>query len=305
MKPLLMRISPASIASRTGHFPGFRSDWPFRAARAFTLIELLVVIAIIAILAAMLLPALSKAKDKSYVVSCLSNNKQLITAYLMYATDNRGLLMPTSYVGEEGQTELYAGGYWRGPMPDITAGMTATQAKSNVDTGMRRSPIYRYCSNVDAHHCPADMRTRNRRPGTGWAYDSYSKATPIASTLWGGQTPFWKDVQISAPTMTMVFLEEADSRGYNRGTWAMDTGMLGAPLGWVDPFAVFHGNNSSISFADGHAESHKWVEASTIKAARDSANGISSFYWSGGNAANRDFRWVYDRYRHQAWRPLP
>jgi prepilin-type processing-associated H-X9-DG protein len=144
-----------------------------------------------------------------------------------------------------------------------------------------------------------------RRPGSGWAFDSYSKATPIASTMWGGQTPFYKDVQILTPAMTMVFIEEADSRSYSRGTWAFDTGLLGANLGWVDPFAVFHGNNSSLSFADGHAENHKWVEASTIKAARDSANGIDSFYWAGGNRSNRDFRWVYDRYRHQAWKPLP
>ncbi len=275
------------------------------ARPAFTLIELLVVIAIIAILAAMLLPALSKAKEKGHMVSCVSNNKQLITGYLLYATDNRGLLMPTTYQGDNGFNDLYAGGYWWPPSPDITAGMTEAQAKLAVGTGLKRSPIFRYCNSVDAYHCPADQRTKRRKPGNGWAYDSYSKATPIASTMWGGQTPFFKDTQVLVPVMTMVFIEEADSRSYNLGTWAMDTGQLGASLGWVDPFAVFHGNNSSFSFIDGHAESHKWIEATTIKAARDSANGMSSFFWSGGTGANRDFRWVYDRYRHLAWRPLP
>ena len=73
----------------------------------------------------------------------------------------------------------------------------------------------------------------------------------------------------------------------------------------MDTFAIFHGVTSTISFADSHAESHRWIEASTIKAARDSARGIDSFYWSGGNNKNRDFVWVYQRYKHVKWAPLP
>jgi prepilin-type processing-associated H-X9-DG protein len=147
------------------------------------------------------------------------------------------------------------------------------------------------------------MRTRNRQPGFGWAYDSYSKSDTVAGGLWAQttQSPFVKDTGVPIPSMTMVFIEEADSRGYNKGTWALNTD----PPGWVDTFAVFHGETSSFSFVDGHCESHKWVEGSTIKAARDSANGIDSFYWSVGNpTSNRDFVWVYNRYRHQKWKPL-
>jgi len=203
---------------------------------------------------------------------------------------------------------LYAGGYWLGPNPGISAGMTIPNALLAQETGMKASPLYPYCANMYAHHCPADMRTKNRTPGSGWAFDSYSKADPISGGVWSAYTqptqiPFIKDTEFRNSSMTMVFIEEADSRSYNNGTWALNT----SPPGWVDTFAVFHGENSSFSFADGHTESHKWTDGLLIKAAKDSANGIASFYWStGGNpSANRDFRWIYDRYRHQAWAPLP
>lgn len=76
------------------------------------------------------------------------------------------------------------------------------------------------------------------------------------------------------------------------------------PPGWVDPFAIFHGYVSTFAFADGHAELRRWLEASTIKAATDSANGRQSFYWQGGNARNKDFVWVWDRFKHVKWKPL-
>jgi prepilin-type processing-associated H-X9-DG protein len=123
------------------------------------LIELLVVIAIIAILASMLLPSLARAKLKGTMATCLSNTRQLILGYLMYAHDNRDFLMPTSYRGEDGQTELYAGGYWRGPTPDITSGITEQEAMKRVTEGLKRSPIFKYCSAVGAYHCPGDART--------------------------------------------------------------------------------------------------------------------------------------------------
>jgi hypothetical protein len=59
-----------------------------------------------------------------------------------------------------------------------------------------------------------------------------------------------------------------------------------------------------VGFQDGHAESHKWIDAATVKAAKDSAAGRESFFWAGGNSRNPDFRWVWDRYRYVNWRPL-
>ena len=106
---------------------------------------------------------------------------------------------------------------------------------------------------------------------------------------------------VRGPSEAMTFLEEADPRGYNAGTWVID--VKPAP-GWVDPFAIFHGDVSTIAFADGHSEGHTWRDKAVIKAARDSSAGIASFYWAGGNANNADFRWIYQRYKHTKWTPL-
>ncbi len=119
----------------------------------------------------------------------------------------------------------------------------------------------------------------------GWGTDNYKRMTEILE-----------------PSNAMVFLEESDPRNYNLGTWVLNVN----PPGWIDPFAIFHGNVSTLGFVDGHAENHKWVEGTTIKAATAAANGKAdqTFNWTGGGKDNRDFRWVYERYKHVNWKPL-
>ena len=280
-----------------------RPDGARPRRRGFTLIELLVVIAIIAILAGMLLPALSKAKLKATGAACANNQKQLVLAWILYSGDYDDHLAPTdNWRNKAGQlVPLTGGGYWAGPQPGIGNGISVAEALRRVQNGMTNAPLWNYCNAFAAYHCPGDLRMK-RQPGRGWAYDSYSKANGMNGILgWeAAQPPFKKASDVDNPSESFVFIEESDPRNSNLGTWVLSV----ASRGWIDPFAVFHGNFSTFSFQDGHYEGHKWVDPGTIKAAQDSAVGISRFNWTGGGPNNPDFRWVWTKYRYLNWKPL-
>ncbi len=273
------------------------------APTAFTLIELLVVIGIIGILAAMLLPVLSRTKLKATEASCLANEKQLATAFIMYADDNMDRIV-ASRAARPG-TSWDADGYWGPPNPDpyagnngggwYTLGVSQDTALAAVQSALQNyNLLYRYAPNVGVYHCPGDVRYKRPINLPGWAYDSYSKTENVGGEGNWGTTPFTKMTQVARPSQTFAFLEDADDRGYCVGTFVW--GPVGSATPWLDPPAMYHGNVSTTAFCDGHAEHHRWTDPILIAAGTQCAFGkgysVQGIMGSSGPTSGSDYDFV-------------
>lgn len=290
-----------------------------RNRSGFTLIELLVVIAIIVILAAMLLPALSKAKQKATQAACLSNQKQLALAWGMHADDNGDKMVNLSTWTKDQPTFL-ANTPWRtdwhnAQLTSVTISATPTgdDIRKYVQAGYKNpqpnvdGPLYKYAPNVDVIHCPGDKRYQLPASATGqFAWDSYSGSSKLnGEDVIGGDSGYTKRTQVMHPSDRFIWIEGGDMRGENQGSWAMaNYGSPGAFPPWSDAMfgdspAAFHINVTTLNFADGHAEAYKWTDGTTIAYASsiNPTKDVSSPEKTAAqHANNRDAGWVAQHY---------
>jgi prepilin-type N-terminal cleavage/methylation domain-containing protein/prepilin-type processing-associated H-X9-DG protein len=263
---------------------------PSRRDVAFTLIELLIVIAIIAILAAFLLPVLSKSREHARRTKCLSNERQLILTWRLYTEDNSECLVPNGYVeGTRSTTKLWV----RGGTHYSLNGYTNPACFLDPEVAL----FANYLKSYLIYKCPSDagVGTFSGRPP--FTLRSYSMNAYLGSdeSLRPDLSPdhfsFFKssDFVRLSPSMTFVFQDVFPPNICWPAFMVNPAGFRGN--GFYHYPATHHNWASVIAYADGHVESHRWRDSRTRPTV--GSDGVTAHWTTSPN--NEDLDWLRAR----------
>jgi len=241
--------------------------------RAFTLIELLVVIAIIAILMAILMPALKRAREQGQRAACLSNLKQLALAWILYADENDDRLVSceAGVSFEKQYGKAWVGVTWAGDWARGGQLPTSDQIK-----GIEAGALWPYVRERKLYQCP-----------TGYRGELMTYAMMISSNgrSVDGSPAFRKRILVPQPPERLLFIDEglsspdAYSVRYITRQW------------WDQP-VTRHGDGTTFSYMDGHADYHKWQGVETIKQGREHERRWAGDFTPATEEGLADLQWM-------------